>query len=111
MSEVSTPPEIVVPASVKQAIRMIWVVVALTGVIALLTIPFRDELVRSWAQGNPGRGPDRLRRWRRFDASSIIVPAFAPLAISLFVTFAGLMLVLVRSSRGDTAPPGSRSRR
>lgn len=70
------------PASVTRAIRMLLGLVALAGVTALLSILLRDDLLRSWTVGQPVD-------------SSIKPPSFVPVAIVLFVVFAGLSLVLV----------------
>lgn len=68
------------PASVTSAIRVQWAVLLVTGVTALLTIVQRDLLVDTWAARQPpGSQP----------------PAFAPVAIVLYVTFALLAAVLV----------------
>lgn len=102
MNEVSSPPpRVVVPSAVTNAIRMTWVVLALTGVTALLTFLFRDDLVLHWAEGNPEA--QRLidsGGLTALEESAISVPAFAPLAIWLFVTFAALAVVLTAFVRG-----------
>jgi hypothetical protein len=84
------------PGSVTNATRALVGLVALSGVTALLTIVFRDDLVRSWADGNDAAreileqgGLDAL------DESSLHVPAFVPVAIVLFIVFAGLVGVLL----------------
>ena len=93
-----------VPASLTRAIRLLYVVVAWTGLTALLTVVFRDDLVRNWAQGNRAArkildegGLDAL------EASSINVPGFVPLAVVLFVvfaSFAGVLVVFLRGGHG-----------
>lgn len=89
------------PASVSRAIWLLRIVVAWSGLTALLTIFFRDALIRSWAEGNPAArvlldkgGIDAVRH------SSIDVPDFVTVAIVLFVVFASLAGVLVVFFRG-----------
>jgi hypothetical protein len=84
------------PGSVTNAIRALVGLVVLSGVTALLTIVFRDDLVRSWADGNDAAreileqgGLDALNE------SSLHVPAFVPVAIVLFIVFAALVGVLL----------------
>jgi hypothetical protein len=73
------------PGSVTNAIRVLVALVALSGLTALLTVVFRDELVRSWAEGNE----------TELATSSLSPPAFVPVAIVLFVVFACLAGVLI----------------
>jgi len=71
---------------------------ALVGLLALatvLTVLLEDELIRAWAEGNPGAreivedgGVDALK------ASSIAVPAFVPVAVVMFLVLLGLLAVL-----------------
>jgi hypothetical protein len=75
-----------VPRSVTTSIWLLRAVVAWSGLTALLTYVFRDDLVLSWAEGNKAAqaildegGMEALQE------SSINIPAFAPLAIVLFV--------------------------
>jgi hypothetical protein len=70
------------PGSVTGAIWLLVALVALTGVTALLTVVFKDELIDAWASG-------------RADAGSVEPPAFVPVAIVLFVVIALLAGVLV----------------
>lgn len=89
------------PRSVTNAVRVLGGLVALSGLTAVLTVVFRDQLVRSWAEGNVAAremleqgGMTALRQ------SSITPPAFVPVAIVLFVVFAALAGVLVAFFRG-----------
>lgn len=93
-----------VPASLTRAIRLLYAVVAWSGLTALLTVLFSDDLVLSWAKGNRAArqildegGLDALK------ASSINIPGFVPLAIVLFVVFAalaGVLVVFLRAGHG-----------
>jgi hypothetical protein len=67
------------PGSVTNAIRVQAGLVLVSGVITLLTAVQRDELVAAWSARNPTADP----------------PAFVPVAVVLFVTFALLAAVLV----------------
>lgn len=63
----------------------IWVLVGLivtSGVTALLTLVFADDLDASWAAD-------------RTDGGSVEPPAFAPVAITMFVVVAMLAVVLI----------------
>lgn len=83
-----------VPASVAHALRVLFAIVLVSAVTALLTWVQRDEVILSWAKGNPtaqellaSGGIELLRE----DA---IVPKFVPLAVVSFVVFLLLAVVL-----------------
>ena len=91
-----------VPRSVVNAVRMLGLIVATSGVITLLIWLMRDEVILGWAEGNPSAqeilaqgGIDQLR-------DSPIVPGFVALSVVAFVGF--------RWSRLD-APGPDRDRR
>lgn len=84
------------PDSVTNAIRATLALVALTGVGAVLTVVFRDQLVRSWAEGHrTAREILAEGGVAAFDGSSVTPPAFVPVAVVLFIVFAALAWVLV----------------
>jgi hypothetical protein len=56
--------------------------VAMTGLTAVLTVVFKDELVDAWAAG-------------RSESSLVEPPAFVPVAITMFFVFALLSAVLI----------------
>ncbi|MDN4163201.1 hypothetical protein [Nocardioides abyssi] len=70
------------PASVRRAVRLLAVLVALAALTAVLTVLLRDDLLDSWSAGHP------------VDAD-IQQPAFVPVAIVLLITFVGLVGTLV----------------
>ncbi len=83
-----------VPASVTRAVQVLIAIVLVSGVTALLTWVQRDEVILSWAKGNPSAqeilasgGIDALR-------DSAIVPKFVPLALVSLVVFLLLATVL-----------------
>lgn len=83
-----------VPASVDHAVKVLIAIVLASGVTALLTWVQRDEVILSWAKGNPSAqeilasgGLEALRE-------SAIVPKFVPLAVVSFVVFLLLATVL-----------------
>ncbi|MCW2842459.1 MAG: hypothetical protein JWN22_375 [Nocardioides sp.] len=81
------------PGSVTNAIRVLVGLVVLSGLTALLTVIFRAELVRSWAEGNE----------TEIATSSLSPPAFVPVAIVLFVVFAclaGVLIMFFRDGHG-----------
>ncbi|WP_159083878.1 hypothetical protein [Nocardioides terrigena] len=82
------------PASVAHALRVLVAIVLLSAATALLTWVQRDEVILSWAKGNPSAqeilasgGIEALR-------DSAIVPKFVPLAVVSFVVFLLLAVVL-----------------
>ena len=83
-----------VPGSVLNAVRVLGLIVATSGVITLLIWLMRDDVVLGWAEGNPSAqeilaqgGIERLRE-------SPIVPGFVALALVAFIGFALLAMVL-----------------
>jgi hypothetical protein len=70
------------PGSVTGAIWLLAVVVMMSGLTALLTLVFRDDLVESWASD-------------RSDLGSVEPPAFVPVAITMFVVVGLLAVVLI----------------
>lgn len=83
-----------VPGSVTNAVRVLVLIVATSGVITLLIWLMRDGVILGWAEGNPSAqeilaqgGIEQLRE-------SPIVPGFVALAVVAFVGFALLAMVL-----------------
>ena len=83
-----------VPRSVTNSVRVLGLIVATSGVIAVLTRLMRDEVILGWAEGNPSAqellaqgGIEQLRE-------SPIVPGFVALSIVAFVGFTALAVVL-----------------
>jgi hypothetical protein len=83
-----------VPASVANALRVLVAIVLVSALTALLTWVQLDEVILSWAKGNPSAqeilssgGLDALR-------DSAIVPKFVPLAVVSLVVFLLLAVVL-----------------
>jgi Trk-type K+ transport system membrane component len=74
------------PGSATGAMWLVAGMIVLTGVTALLTAVFEDDLVGAWAQG-------------RTDLGSVQPPAFVPVAITMFVVVALLALVLLEMFR------------
>ncbi|MCB0895957.1 MAG: hypothetical protein H6529_06410 [Nocardioides sp.] len=70
------------PAAVTGATWLSVAVVAMTGLTALLTLVFDDELVDAWAAG-------------RTASSAVEPPAFVPVAVTMFVVVALLSVVLI----------------
>ena len=89
------------PESMTRAIRTMRAVMLLTGVAALLTRVFEDDLVLSWAEGNQAAqevlaegGLQGLRE------SSINIPGFVAVSVVLFIVWASLAGVLLVFFRG-----------
>lgn len=70
------------PGSVVAAIWVLVGLIVTSGVTALLTLVFADDLDASWAAD-------------RTDLGTVEPPAFAPVAITLFVVVAMLAVVLI----------------
>jgi hypothetical protein len=70
------------PAMVTGATWLATAAVAMTGLTALMTVVFKDELVRAWAAD-------------RSDSGAVEPPAFVPVAITMFVVVALLAMVLI----------------
>ena len=70
------------PGSVVAVTWLLGGLIALTGLTALLTIFFKDELVDDWASG-------------RVDTGAVEPPAFVPVAITMFIVVATLAVVLL----------------
>ncbi len=70
------------PAAATGAIWLAIAAVAMTGLTALMTVVFKDELVRAWAAD-------------RSDSGSVEPPAFVPVAVTMFVVVALLAMVLI----------------
>ena len=70
------------PATVTASIWLTVGVLAVSGISALLTLVFEDELLAAWRDG-------------RSDTSSVQQPAFVPVALVMFVVMAMLMTVLL----------------
>jgi len=82
------------PRSVVTSMRILGLIVATSGAITVLTWVMRDDVILSWAQGNPSAqeilaqgGIEQLRE-------SPIVPGFVALAVVAFIGFALLAVVL-----------------
>ncbi|MEZ5192831.1 MAG: hypothetical protein R2734_10085 [Nocardioides sp.] len=84
-----------IPGSVRGALWMLGGLVVLSGLTAVLTLVFRDDLVVTWAQGN-GAAREILDEGglAALEDSSINIPAFGAVTVVLFVVFALLALVL-----------------
>ena len=72
------------PPSVTRAILALWGLVALSGLTALLTAVFREDVMGSLRSGTSSSGE-----------SAIAPPAFVPVAVVLFLVFAALVWIFV----------------
>lgn len=75
------------PTTVRRAVQLLAALVALAGATALLAAVRREDLLEAWVGGHPA-------------ATDIEPPAFVPVAIVMFLVFAGLVGVLVPFFRG-----------
>jgi len=74
------------PRSVTGAIWLLVALVAITGLAALLTVLFKDQLIDSWASG-------------RADAGAVEPPAFVPVSVVMFIVIAAVAAVLLQFFR------------
>jgi hypothetical protein len=74
------------PRSVTWAIWLLVALVAITGLAALCTVVFKDQLIDSWAAG-------------RADSGSVEPPAFVPVAVVMFIVIALIAVVLLQFFR------------
>lgn len=89
------------PASLTWALRMLTAIIALGTVATALIVVLRDQLVRSWAEGRPDTR--RVLRTQGLEAvknGDVHVPAFVPVALTMFVVMALLIWVLAAFLRG-----------
>lgn len=82
------------PGSITNALRSLLALVAVSGAAVLLIWVQHDDIIVTWAKGNPSaqeilasEGMDTLRE-------AAITPKFVPLALVLFIVFAVLVGVL-----------------
>ncbi|WP_244927572.1 hypothetical protein [Nocardioides sp. W7] len=84
------------PTTVTRATQVLGALLALGAVAAVLSVVLEDALIRSWAEHN--RSVRKTLEAGGLDAvkdSSVHIPAFAPVAVVLFVVIAGLAMVLM----------------
>jgi hypothetical protein len=74
------------PTSVVAAVWLTWGLVALSMVIALLTVVFKDELKDAWESGRP-------------DAGSVQPPAIVPVAVVMLIVVALVAVVILEFFR------------
>ena len=74
------------PTSVAVAVWLTWALVALSGVIAVLSLVFKSELTDAWASG-------------RVDSGSVKPPAIVPVVVVMLIVVALLALVLMEFFR------------
>lgn len=83
------------PASLTLALRLLAALVLLGAVVVLLIVTRQDDLIRSWAEGNPAvREVLHTRGLEAVKEGSVQPPRFIPVAITLYVVLAGLIAVL-----------------
>lgn len=91
---------VAVPASVIRATWTLVAIVAMSGVTTLLTVLFRDDLIRSWAQRNDNASQILAEEGLEALKESPLLPSFVPVAIVSFITYAALAYVLGMLVRG-----------
>ena len=83
------------PGSVVNAMRCLGALMVLMAIGTVLTWVLEDELVESWAEGNPG-AREILREGgiEALKESSISPPAFVPVVVVMFIVLLSLVAVL-----------------
>jgi hypothetical protein len=83
------------PRTVSRAVLVQWLLVAVSGLLTLLTVLMREDLLRAWVDSNATAreivGEGGLEA---LDQSAISVPSFAPVAVVSFVVYGLLAWVL-----------------
>ena len=83
------------PASLNLALQLLAALVLLGAVTVVLIVVLHDELIRSWAEGNPAvREILETRGLEAVKEGSVQPPQFVRVAITLYVVLAGLVAVL-----------------
>jgi len=83
------------PASLTLALQLLAALVVLGAVAVVLIVVLRDDLVRSWAEGNPAvRELLRTGGLEAVEQGSVQPPQFVRVAITLYVVLAGVIAVL-----------------
>lgn len=75
------------PASVRRSIQLTCGLIALGALTTVLAVVFEDDLIAAWAKNQPAD-------------TTIQQPAFAPVAIVLFIVTAGTIAVMLPFYRG-----------
>jgi hypothetical protein len=83
-----------VPTSVRNALRVLVAIVGVSALTALLTWVQQDEVILSWARGNPSAQEILATGGIEVLRDEAIVPKFVPLAVVSFVVFLLLAVVL-----------------
>lgn len=83
-----------VPRSIRNALWCLVVLVATSGAGVLLTWVQRDEVIRTWAEGNSSAQEILASGGMAALRDEAIVPKFVPLAVVSFIVFVVLVGVL-----------------
>lgn len=83
------------PASLTLALQLLGALVLLGAVTVVLIITRQDDLIRSWAAGNPAvRDVLQTRGLEAVKEGSVQPPQFIRVAITMYVVLASLIAVL-----------------
>jgi len=82
------------PGSITNALRSVVALVVVSGIAVLLTWLQSDEMIRSWAKGNPSAQEMLVSGGMASLREAAIVPKFVPLALVSFIVFVVLVVVL-----------------
>jgi hypothetical protein len=82
------------PGSIANAVRSAVALVVVSAIAVLLTWLQSDEVIRSWAKGNPSAQEILASGGMAALREAAIVPKFVPLAFVSFVVFVVLVMVL-----------------
>lgn len=74
------------PASVTNALRTQWALVAISAIATLVTVLLRNALLENWARSRGGLDA--------VEQSGIATPAFVPVALVTFIVYASLAWVI-----------------
>jgi hypothetical protein len=83
------------PASVTNALRVQWALVAVGAVGTVLAVVMREDLLRAWADSNPAaRAIVAEGGLVALEQSAISIPSFVPVAVVSFIVYACLAWVI-----------------
>ncbi len=83
------------PRSVNRAMQVVWFLLAVGAVATVLTWVLEDQLIESWAEGNPtAREVLAAGGLEAVKQGPVTVPGFTAVAIVMFLVVAGLLWIL-----------------
>lgn len=83
------------PKSLRLALQLLWALLVVGAVTVVLIVVRQDDLIETWAAGNPATSEIlRTRGLEAVKSGSVQPPQFVPVAITMYVVLVALMGVL-----------------